>query len=170
MLISALGLWFRPGRMPWSKQNHVVLYDAQPLWLRCRALERRPFERIRPAAIHPEFLVVPENEPHRASCPDVGHSQDASQFQHNGTSGRIVVRGIAAATAVHVRGDDVHLSGYRRPGLCGVGGCSREVRRGHEPMTLHVGVAEAPQLFFKPVDPSGCVGVPAFGSRIGTTP
>ena len=85
------------------EQHHVVLDHAQPFRFRCCALERRPFERIGSAAVHPEFLVVPEDEPHRAICPDVGHSQDASQFQHNGTTGRVVVRGIAAAAAVHVR-------------------------------------------------------------------
>jgi len=39
----------------------------------------------------------------------------------------------------------------RRPDLCGVEVFQRPAVR-HEAMPLHVGVAEAPQLFLKPVD------------------
>ena len=64
---------------------------------------------------------------------------------------RIVVSCLTAATAVHVRRDYIHLSGQGCPDLCGVDVFKGPARR-HETMPLDVGVPEAPQLFFKPVD------------------
>ena len=47
-----------------------------------------------PAAIHAEFLVVPEDESHGSIRLHIGHSQNASQFEHNGAAGTVIVCGL----------------------------------------------------------------------------
>ena len=83
--------------------HHVMLDDAKPLRFSCRALERRPFERISPAAVHAEFFVIPKNKPYRAVRPNVRHAQNTGQFEYNCATRSIVVGGLTAAAAVHVR-------------------------------------------------------------------
>jgi len=93
---------------PWV--NLVVLSFVNPLKLLHKTTDSANLNGV-PRGMTAEVV----NHPHGPICPHVGHPQDASQLEHHRAAGCVVIRCLAAATAVHVRRDDAHLSGQGRP-------------------------------------------------------
>jgi len=98
---------------------------------------------------HGWWRVIAVDPPHSLVIED-GFADDSGRPNDDLPTTSIEVR-LTAATAVHVRRDDVHFSGYGRSDLGGVDIFKGTADR-HEPMPLDVGVPEAPQLFLNPVD------------------